>query len=448
MGDIRLDRLNTRMFEQVVATGSLVLKTVGGDRKGEIAFNRFIDNDGVDFEMILAGHIERTRQAAAGCTVVVAQDTTEINFSGRAVRRTGLGPAGDGVSPGFFIHPQLVIDAGTEAVLGLAGAEIWTRDAVKARPRRGREAGEKESQRWLTGAKIAAERLDTAARIVMVGDRESDIYAFMARRPPRTELILRAAQDRALAGGMTVKTVADSWPELARQTVTVAARRIGQPGGPKPARTAHVTIRAGRIEVLRPARTGNRSDKASLTLNLVAVSEVNPPPGIEPLCWWLLTTLPVETTAEALEVVRLYRLRWRIEEVFRTLKTDGLDLEASQVTTANRLFNLAALGLAASVRIIQLVDARDGSERPATDVIDPASIAAATVIGRGLEGTTPRQKNPHPIGKLSWLSWIVARLGGWNCYYRPPGPKTIANGWRRFNGQLEGFHLAKAVQHV
>ena len=147
--------------------------------------------------------------------------------------------------------------------------------------------------------------------------------------------------------------------------------------------------------------------------------------------------------ADAHEVVRLYRLRWRIEEVLRTLKKDGLDLEASQVTEAARLFNLAAIGLIASVRIMQLVDARDGSERPATDIIDADQIAPVVAIGAELEGATARQQNPWAVGSMAWLSWIVARLGGWNCYYRPPGPKTMANGWRRLADRLQGFATAE-----
>jgi hypothetical protein len=88
------------------------------------------------------------------------------------------------------------------------------------------------------------------------------------------------------------------------------------------------------------------------------------------------------------------------------------------------LFKLAAIALTPAVRTIQLVDARDGSERPASDVADEDLIRAAD-IGPKLERNTARQKNPHPARSLAWLSWIAARLGGWNCYYKPPGPKTM-----------------------
>ena len=124
-------------------------------------------------------------------------------------------------------------------------------------------------------------------------------------------------------------------------------------------------------------------------------------------------------------------------------------IEETQTAEPHRLFNLAALATGAAVRIIQLVDARDGSDRPASDVADAAQIAAAAALGPTLEGRTDRQRNPHRAGSLAWMSWIVARLGGWNCYYKPPGPKTMRDGWRRFAAIAEGYQLTHpATQNV
>ena len=154
------------------------------------------------------------------------------------------------------------------------------------------------------------------------------------------------------------------------------------------------------------------------------------------------------TLAEATEVATLYRMRWRIEQLFRTLKSDGLDLEATQVADAQRLFKLAALGLVAAARIMQLVDARDGGPRPATDVVGADQIEAVGAISTSLEGRTARQQNRHPAGSLAWLAWVVARLGGWTGYYKPPGPKTMAAGWQRLAERLAGYATAKAVGDV
>ena len=449
MGDVRLDARGRLLFESIVSKNSLVLRTIGGGRKGEVAASRFLDNDSVDPAMILAEYVERTRAAAAGLRVVVAQDTTEISFSGRAGRRKGLGPAGDGRSPGFFMHPQVAIDAATGAMLGPVGAEIWTREDGRAASRRSRALGEKESLRWLTGMRTASEVLSSvAASLVVVGDRESDIYSVLAMKPAGIDIIVRAAQNRALDDGGLLKSAGEHWRVLARETIELAGRRAGDAGGPMPARTATVAISAGTVRVLRPERPNPEpGEPASLTLGLVIVTESDPPAGAEPVCWRLLTSLPVADARDAREVIRLYRLRWRIEEVFRALKTDGLDLEASQVTNARRLFNLAALGLAASVRIIQLVDARDGSERPASDVIEPAQYDAVAAISKSLEGSTERQRNPHAKGSLAWLAWVCGRLGGWNCYYKPPGTKTMAQGWTRLTERLEGYDIARTATH-
>jgi hypothetical protein len=109
---------------------------------------------------------------------------------------------------------------------------------------------------------------------------------------------------------------------------------------------------------------------------------------------------------------------------------------------AGRLFKLALIGLAAATRTVQLVDARDGSDRPAIDVIDPELLPAAEAIAPTLEGKTERQKTPHPPRSLAWLAWIIARLGGWNCYYKPPGPKTMRAGWASFAAMAAGFIIA------
>jgi hypothetical protein len=70
-------------------------------------------------------------------------------------------------------------------------------------------------------------------------------------------------------------------------------------------------------------------------------------------------------------------------------------------------------------------------------------LEAAAAIGPTLEGKTARQRNPHPHGSLAWLSWIVARLGGWNCYYKPPGPKTMRAGWDRLAAMATGFLIGR-----
>jgi hypothetical protein len=445
LGDARRDERAAWMLDRIVASGSLQLREIGGTRAGEMAAHRLLSCEEVEPAKGLVPHVARTAQACKGLRVVAVQDTSEINFNRSRRPVDGLGPTGNPGIYGFFLHPLVVVDADSEALLGVAGSQIWTRDEKPTPMHNAIPFEEKESLRWQVGAEMAAEHLaPVAVQVVVVQDREGDIYPVFTRRPEAVELVVRAAQDRVLAGGGHLFSAAAGWPALGASEVKVQPKHPGDKG-----RRATVTIKAGTVTLRRPKTAPNRDEPPTLTLGLVEVREATVPKGAgKPLLWHLLTTLPVATLAEAEDVVRIYRLRWRIEEVFRIMKRDGLDIESSQLETAGRLFNLAALALVAAARTIQLVDARDGSTRPATDVIAPEEIEAATAISTTLEGATTRQKNPHPNGSLAWLAWIAARLGGWNCYYKPPGPKTMARGLDRLVDRIAGYRIAMGSPNV
>jgi hypothetical protein len=398
-GDIRVSRRFERILEDITKSGSLVVRKLGADRAAEMGAHRFLGSERVTPQAILEEAAERTARACRGRRVVVAQDTTEINFSGRDNGRRGLGLGGDGRSLGFFVHPLVAIDADHETVQGVVGAKIWTRPPAKKAHRQKRRLEDKESMRWIDAAQTAAQRLAGAAAIVMVGDRENDIYQGFTRRPPNVDLVTRARGDRKLLdGGLLFKT-ARGFPPALEIDVAVAPSQPRAPG--QRGRVARVAVSFGKVTIAKP-RTGRAcADPKSCEIGVVVAREIGAPAGTKPLLWRLLTTLPVETVEDALDVIRLYRLRWRIEEVFRVLKRDGLALEETQVESAQRLFNLAALAVVAAARIIQLIDARGASARRATDVDD--LIEATAAIGEALEGKTARQKNPHSRGSLSWL---------------------------------------------
>jgi hypothetical protein len=436
-GDIRVAERADWLVERVVATGCVVLSQLGETRAGEVAVGRFLSSPYVSVDRIVAMSAERTARQCAGRTILAVQDTSEINFSGRAGKRRGFGPGGDGKTPGYFIHPVIAVDVADEAVVGLVDAAIWTRTDGRAAARRGRRFEDKESVRWLAGCAAAAAVLGEAASVTMVADRECDIYPLFARKPATLDVIVRAAQDRSLAGGGRLFEALSGAPCLGVREVRVSPRGPGDAG-----RMATVELRAGRVAIARPRNGAEAADPRELVLTLVEARERDAPAGKTPLHWRLLTTYDVVTAEQADEVAQLYRLRWRIEQTFRALKSDGLALEDSQVIDAERMFNLAAIGLVGAIRTIQLVDARDGSPRPASDVLDDAFAPALERLSKKLEGKTERQKNPHPPGSLAFVAWIAARLGGWNCYYKPPGPKTMRRGWDRLTATLEGYLLA------
>ncbi len=54
-------------------------------------------------------------------------------------------------------------------------------------------------------------------------------------------------------------------------------------------------------------------------------------------------------------------MRWTIEEVLRTVKSQGLNIEESQIESGSNLMKLAVLALCAAIQIMQLISGRDGT---------------------------------------------------------------------------------------
>jgi hypothetical protein len=336
----------------------------------------------------------------------------------------------------LFVHPMLAVDS--RALLGLAGMQLWTRDGAASPDYRDQPIEEKESYRWVQGALSAKMVLAAAAMVTVIGDRESDIYEEFDRIPDgHTHLLTRACRDRALVEGGRLFAIADTWPIQHEFDLDLRA----QPG--RPARTAKAALRFGEVTIKRPGRCSDPAASRQLTLRMVDVRELNPPAD-GAIHWRLLTTHVVTSVTQALQIVAWYRERWHVEQLFRTSKSQGLDLESSQVESAEALFKLAAIAMIAATKIMQLVLARDGTvERPATDVVTPEQLPMLEAVQTSLEGKTAKQKNPHPMHSIAWLAWIIARLGGWTGYAseRPPGPITMRRGWQRFEQMAHGWRL-------
>ena len=175
---------------------------------------------------------------------------------------------------------------------------------------------------------------------------------------------------------------------------------------------------------------------------MVDVVERHPPKGQQPIHWRLLTTHTISTPAQAWQIVDWYRQRWVIEQLFRLMKSQGLDIEASQITEADRLLKLAAIATHAAAITLQLVQARSGqSQEQASVAFSKPEIRALTAIEAPYNSRTKLQSNPHKHQSLAWAAWIIARLGGWDGYpsSRPPGPITIRHGLEYFKAYADGF---------
>lgn len=425
----------------MVERASVCLRRLaGGRRGGVVGFSRFLANDRVTAEGVIEGWGAATAAACAGRHVLAIQDTSEINFRTTQASRRGLGEIGKGSGRGVLLHPMLAVDAATGGLLGLATGQIWTREGRVETARQKRLLADKESRRWLTTAEAAKPVLAAAAMVTEVSDRESDIYAKWARVPePNFHVLTRATHDRPIKQGGKLSTAILQPAGKAE----VALRE--RPG--RPARTAHLVARFGQVSIRRPKNTREEGLPKTVTVSLVEVAEIDPPKGAEPILWRLLTTHPVEDPAMAWQVVAWYRMRWTIEQFFRTLKQQGLQLEDSQLESAERLIKLTAIAARAACVIMQLVQARDGKSAQSADIaFTPAQIETLHALMPEVEGKTALQKNPHPPNSLAWAAWIIAKLGGWDGYpnSKPPGPITFRHGLAYFHSLAHGWRLRDA----
>ena len=417
------------MHDRLTAVGGdgTNVRRLGGSRSGEIRITRFLRNSAVSVDEMVASAVTRTGARVAGRHVLAIQDTTTVRAQDKGLC--------------IALHSMIAVDAVEGSLLGLVDAQFFTRNGGVRELRKQRSFAQKESRRWLDGIKSAAELNGCgAACVTVVADREGDIYEDFACKPEGVEVLIRAGQNRAVVDGSFLFESTDELAEALRIRVDLPAA----PG--RRARTAVVALRFRRVEVARPVSRRRKSDvedlPPSITLSYVEALEVNPPSGAPPAHWRLLTTHKVEDAADARRIVGFYRERWIIEQLFRTLKTKGFNVEALRIAGGGPFEKLVTASLIAAVTVLQLVRDRDGiARRPLHDAVDIEDQPALEAVCTSLEGKTLRQKNPHPKGSLAYAAWVFARLGGWTGYYGKPGPIVMIKGLVQFHAIKHGWNI-------
>ena len=202
-------------------------------------------------------------------------------------------------------------------------------------------------------------------------------------------------------------------------------------------------MKYGKVTLQRPERSVSKYLAPALDVYVVEVREhpstlVN---NEQPIHWRLITSHPIESLEKAKEIILWYTKRWLIEQIFRLLKKQGLDLTESLAHKYETLSRLAVVGLIAAVRALQMVTARDNPDNtPASIAFSKEEIKIMETLNSTLKGRTEIQKNPHPPKTLAITVWVIARLGGWKSYSkseRAPGPITFFNGLKRLQNYID-----------
>ena len=456
-------RLSARLVESARYLAQAPLRAITGATQGVRALvkghYRLIDqpaDSAVTVENILQPHRERTlRRMAAHPMVLCIQDGSLLNFTRRG-QTEGLGAIGSNqtgaVARGLHLHTTLAVNP--EGVpLGILRAQFEapqpaTEEAPGAPQRLARKAREqRKSYRWIEGlhdcAQAVAALPDT--RVVCTMDREADfVELFVERREhvPQVELLVRAKVDRVLskqrtaAGDQVTRRLFDEVRdgparshcrvEVKRQSARLKAskqRRKPQ----RAARVAALTLRYQQVELPCPGA-------APVRMWMVHAREEQPPAEVEPLEWFLLTTLPVANVTTAQQVLHWYTLRWRIEDYFRVLKS-GCKVEELQHHTAPRLQRAIAIKMVIGWRIQLLV--RLGREVP--DL--PAELLFSDAELRVL-GVFAKSRQRPPPARLGAAAELVAGLGGWLGRSRdPPGAQLMWHGYSQLVAMTFAFEL-------
>jgi len=448
--DKRLDRRGEQIVQAMTQRQSAVVHQFCETATEQTGAYRFFSNADVTEEELIQALGRQCAQQVAGQHVLAIHDTSSFNFQAHAGRLSchdpKLGPLESATQVGFFLHPILVVDAHSAFPLGYASVHVWNRQwdqpTKTERNYKHQLFEEKESFRWVETVEAGKAHVATAERVTVIADRESDIFEVFTDLPDaRTDLVIRVAQNRRVdeePGKVFAALAATPCQHTYQLEVTATPTRQ--------ARRATLEVRWCPVSLHRPSTTA-KTRPATISLWALEARETpeTVPSDEQPICWRLLTTHALTALEQAMQVIRWYQLRWIIEELFRVLKQQGLNLEASQLECGDGLRKNGLMALAAALPILQLTLERDGTHGvPATVVFSDAELTYQDQLGPILEGATLKQQNPFSPHTLAWSAWIIGRLGGWKGYrsQSPPGYITMKRGLERFSSMFVGWQLA------
>jgi hypothetical protein len=457
LGDLRLQKRLTKVVRKVAADPKLSFPQAMATVAELEGFYRLIRNDNVTFETLLAPHHGATIQRIeAHETVLVVHDSTSFAFDGTAPRE-GLGQLNRS-GHGFNGHIALALSAdGERDPLGVLGAHTWARTEESATSKRKQKVVsyaesrelETEQRRWGDLVDAVEDRVGRPNALIHVMDSEADDYKLIAKlEEAQRRFIVRLCYDRCLdvdesnsAPHQKTKAFVATAKVVCKRNVRLSRRRR-QPGGSKKKRTAARKERmatlgfsAVSLVLRRPGCAGSTLPR-TLPVNIVRARELNPPRGVEPVEWLLITTEPIETEAQILAVVDNYRARWTVEEYFKALKS-GCAYEERQMESMTTLLNVLAIFIPIAWSMLRL-RALSRKKVPATLALTPTQIF---ILRHEWKKRFPKTV-PVPR-RLSTRDAIraIARMGGHLPSNGRPGWQVLARGYNNLLMMDAGFRL-------
>lgn len=448
LGDKRLERRAEMISSSLMMSRTSIIHSATQSEAEQKGFYRFLGNESVKESDLIREMIQRCAKNTVGREVLVIQDSSSMGLSNNAKNikpASGLGLVGNKVGLGFLSHVSLVLDANNESMLGFCDLQLWHRNSDKSnnttRIYKTEPIEEKESYKWIKASNKAKETLAAATHITIIQDREGDIYEQFCLIPDhRTSLIIRSRDNRRLADGSKLYSVLKEAPVSGEYLLSLPADLRKD----KTKRVVEMEVRYQKVSIKKPIKGVSEGIIEEKELYVIEVKEKNNDTK-DCICWRLLTNQVTLSLEEAMMVVYRYKQRWYIEQLFRVLKKQGFQIEDSQLETGWAIRKLFLLVLNAALRVMQLYLAYGKEDsQELSEVFDQQEINCLEAIEKNHLPSTNKTSNPYPKNKLSWASWIIARLGGWkgNCKSQPAGPIIIKKGLDKFENIYQGWKLA------
>jgi hypothetical protein len=454
LGDPRRTRRLVKIVcDQAAQPGASYSQATGGNRHDLKAYYRLLNSprEELNVEALLQAHRTKTIQRMKReSTVLIVQDTTELNLSTRSACE-GLGQIGSNQtgakSRGLDLHSCLAVG---ESGLPLGVLRLF---GYAPEPAEGKDPHrpieEKESYRWLEAYEdataIAAMISDT--RVISVTDREGDMFELFDRRRRQTgrkaELLVRAQWDRCLEGS-DLKLFEELAAAPLAKTVSIPVPRQredrakpSESGRPAlAARTAKVQVRFQEVSLSAPQAPQTRN-KPPIKVWAVYVVEKHPPKGATAVRWLLLTSIPIASVKQALKCVRWYCRRWRIEEWHRVMKS-GCKILDHQNHRAHVLLRAIALDAVIAWRIMLLaLLGREVPELPSGILFDPLECEVLQLLAK--------KKKRLSLGEAMI---VIAQQGGYlnRTCDGPPGFESLWRGYARFHDMVRIVRLRNTAE--
>lgn len=440
LGDLRRTR-------RLVALADNLVRHPGGTLPDKLnapanlkAMYRLMNCQQVTHSAVIASPCAVTceKMAATEGPVLILHDATELDYSGLNSIPT-LGQLGNGKNRGYIAHNVLAVQADTGEVIGLVYQHLVKRAKPPTKETRKQRCNRADREsRWWKDASQHVPAAPAGKRYVEIGDRGSDVLEFIDYLEAEGKwYTLRSKHNRLIVrenGGKTkLHDLARQLPEGGRRSVNVPASEG------RAARIATVAVSWACIQLLVPKQPRGDVRGQPLTTWVVCLREIDPPVGVQPLEWILLTNVPVNNFADASERIDWYHQRWIIEEYHKGLKT-GCQIEDLQFTTEMGL--QPAIGLL-SVVAVSLLQLRDVSRRPEADTLPATGIFSKRLVAL-LSVWRYQQRRDLTLHEFCYA---LARLGGHQNRKsdHQPGWLVLWRGWTKLQ-LMEQFASALAEE--